>query len=229
MGESYTILLTGLKAPEESLVVTHFTQSGHAVVAARDIVEAKEKLKTHTMGLVYFQASSDAKAVDELKEAAKHFASLPVVLICAQPREGLVHDGWDAGASDVLFPPLTPQSLDISLRRAVGRSPMRGIEAAPPVPARFFYIDEKGKECWASILPPRFAIGRSSGNHLMLGHISISRTHAEVLVQNGEYLLRDARQQTGNISERQPRGASQVDERRSDPAWRATGLKSRVP
>jgi serine phosphatase RsbU (regulator of sigma subunit)/DNA-binding response OmpR family regulator len=197
MGESYSVLLTGLRAPEESLVITHFTQSGHAVVTAKDIVEAKEKLKTHTMGVVYLQASSDAKAVDELKEATKHFASLPVVLICAQPSEDLVHDGWHAGASDVLFLPLTPLSLDISLRRAVGRSPMRGAEAAPPVPARFFYLDEAGKECWASILPPRFTIGRSSGNSLILSHVSISRTHAEVLVQNGEYLLRDVGSKQG--------------------------------
>jgi phosphoserine phosphatase RsbU/P len=190
MGESYSVLLAGLKALEESFVISHFAQSGHIVVTAKDIVEAKEKLKTHTMELVYLQASSDAKAVDELKEA-KHLASLPIVLICTHDREGLVHDSWQAGASDVLFLPLTPHSLDVSLRRAVDRSPMRSIEASKPAPARLFYLDETGKECWASILPPKFTIGRSSGNSLMLSHRSISRMHAEVLVQNGEYLLHD--------------------------------------
>jgi serine phosphatase RsbU (regulator of sigma subunit)/DNA-binding response OmpR family regulator len=197
MGESCSVLLAGLKASEENFVISHFTQSGHIVVTAKDIVEAKEKLKTHTMELVYLQASSDAKAVDEVKEAAKHLASLPIILLCTHDREGLVHDSWQAGASDVLFLPLTPHSLDISLRRAVGRSPVRSIESATPVPARLFYLDEAGKECWASILPPRFTIGRSSGNNLMLSHGSISRTHAEVLVQNGEYLLRDVGSKQG--------------------------------
>jgi serine phosphatase RsbU (regulator of sigma subunit) len=191
MNEIYSILLAGLKAPDESLVLNHFAHSGHRVVAAKDVVEAKEKLKSQTFGLIYLQASSDFSAVDELKEAARHFASLPIVLVCAQPTEGLVLDAWHAGASDVLFLPLTPQSLDISLQRVARQFLLSDLEPATPLHARFFYLDETGKECWASIFPPRFTIGRGSGNNLMLSHLGISRSHAEVLVQNGQYLLRD--------------------------------------
>ena len=196
MGEFYSILLNGLKAPEMSFVENHFTQSGHAVVTAGNIAEAKAKLKTHTPALVYVQASSDAKAIDALKEARKHFASLPIVLICKQARDGLVSDGWQAGASDVLFLPLTPHSLDNSLQRAVHWSSVRNMEP-PPASARFCYLDESGKECWVNIHAPRFTIGRGSSNHLILSHISVSRMHAEVLVHNGEYLLRDVGSKQG--------------------------------
>jgi phosphoserine phosphatase RsbU/P len=60
-----------------------------------------------------------------------------------------------------------------------------------PLQARFVFLDEAGKECWARILAPRFTVGRSSGNDLISGQMGISRSHAEVLVQNGEYLLHD--------------------------------------
>jgi sigma-B regulation protein RsbU (phosphoserine phosphatase) len=191
MGEIYSILLTGLKAPEESFVLDHFARSGHRVVTARDVVEAGEKLRVQTVGVVYLQASADDSAVDELKEATRQFAPLPVVLVCANPGEGVVLDAWHAGASDVLFFPLTSQSLDTSLQRAARQFPLGGLPRATPVHARFFYLDETGKECWASVLPPKFAIGRGSGNNLVLSHMGISRSHAEVLIQQGEYWLRD--------------------------------------
>ena len=219
MAGIYSILLIGLKAPQESFVLSHFAQSGHRVVAAKDVAEAKEKLKAQQMGFVYLQPSSNDRAVDELKEAGRDLASLPIVLLCAQSREGLILDAWLAGASDVLFLPLTPQSLDVSLQRAARQFPLRGIDA-PPVPARFFYLDETGKECWASILPPRFTIGRSSGNNLILSHMGISRSHAEVLIQNGEHLAARPRQQARDLSERRPGRTSQTDEWRPGPTWR---------
>ena len=48
-----------------------------------------------------------------------------------------------------------------------------------------------GKECWADLHPPRFRLGRLSDNNLILSQMGVSRSHAEVLIQNGEYLLRD--------------------------------------
>lgn len=39
------------------------------------------ELKTRTIALVYLQASSDAKAVDEVREAIKQRAAVPIVLI----------------------------------------------------------------------------------------------------------------------------------------------------
>jgi len=95
MAENYSILLAGLTSSEESLALNHFVQSGHRVVAARDVGEAKEKAKNQAVDLVLLRASADLKAVDELKEA-KHLASLPIVLICTHDREGLVHDIWQA-------------------------------------------------------------------------------------------------------------------------------------
>ncbi len=164
---------------------------GHQIIKARDGARAKETLKNQRIDVVYFQTSADNKALQELEEIAAHSTSLPVVLICDCPAEGLILNAWHAGAADILFPPLTPRSLDASLRSATKRLSAPELAKAAPVAAQFFYIDETGKECWASILPPRFTIGRSSGNHLILGHLGISRTHAEVLVENGEYLLRD--------------------------------------
>jgi len=191
MSEIYSILLTGLRAPEESLASSHFAQSGHRVVAARDVVEGGEKLKSQAVDLVYLQASADDRAVEELKEAVRHFAPSPIVLVCAEPKKDLLPDAWSAGASDVLFLPLTPHSLDISLQRATTKVALRGPETATSVPARLFYLDETGKECWASIIPPKFTVGRGSGNNLVLSNMGISRSHAEVLVQNGKYLLHD--------------------------------------
>jgi phosphoserine phosphatase RsbU/P len=56
---------------------------------------------------------------------------------------------------------------------------------------RFSYVDETGKTCSVDINPPRFALGRSLGNDLVLSRMGVSRSHAEVLIQNGEYLLCD--------------------------------------
>jgi phosphoserine phosphatase RsbU/P len=59
------------------------------------------------------------------------------------------------------------------------------------MPARFFYVDETGKGCSVDINPPKFALGRALGNDLVLSRMGVSRSHAEVLIQDGEYLLRD--------------------------------------
>jgi phosphoserine phosphatase RsbU/P len=191
MAEIYSILLAGLNAPEEHLVSGHFLKSGHRIITAKDFIDAEEILKVQGIDLVYIQASADDGAMKELEEIAKRFASLPFVLLCARPADGVVLDAWHAGAADILILPLTPQSLEISLQRGAKQMLSREFERARSTPARFFYLDESGKECWASILPPRFTIGRGSANNLILSQMGISRSHAEVLIQNGEYLLRD--------------------------------------
>jgi phosphoserine phosphatase RsbU/P len=68
-----------------------------------------------------------------------------------------------------------------------------------PLSARFFYIDETGKGCSADINPPRFALGRALGNDLVLSRMGVSRSHAEVLIQNGEFLLRDLASKLGTF------------------------------
>jgi serine phosphatase RsbU (regulator of sigma subunit) len=128
--------------------------------------------------------------MQEFREIIEHGA-LPVVLVCSGPPDGLVLDAWHAGAADILLLPLTAQSLDSSLRRAAKQLPPHKIELAGRVQARFFYLDDSGKECWASITPPRFTLGRSSSNDLALSQMGISRFHAEVRIKDNEYHLRD--------------------------------------
>jgi sigma-B regulation protein RsbU (phosphoserine phosphatase) len=191
MADNYSILLAGLKSSEESLISSHFSRMGHQITTAKNSADAKRKLKSHSIDLLYFQASADEAAVNELKEITAEFISLPVVLVCTKPVEGFVLDAWHAGATDILFIPLTPQSLDASLQRGTRNLVSRQLEGAKPVQARFSYIDDTGENCWASVVSPRFTIGRSSGNNLVLAQMGISRSHAEVLVENGEYLVRD--------------------------------------
>ena len=57
--------------------------------------------------------------------------------------------------------------------------------------ARFSYVDETGKGCFVDVNPPRFTVGRALGNDLVLSRMGVSRSHAEVLIKEGEYLLRD--------------------------------------
>ena len=191
MADNYSILLVRLKTDVRTLVSSHFTGLGHQVIIAKDSIEAGKILNDQEIHVVYLQSSSDDKAVDELEELTRNFASLPVILICARRDSDLILKAWHAGATDVLFPPLTPQSLDASVRQAVKKMASHDLEHATAMQARFFYLDEAGNDCWVTITPPKFTIGRSSGNSLVLGQMGISRSHAEVAVQNGEYVLRD--------------------------------------
>ncbi len=191
MTEIYSILLAGLKDPEECFILEHFSKSGHRVVTAKDILEARRRLTVQMIDLAYMQVTADSRAVDELKEATGNFPSVPIALVCVHPTEALVLDALRAGASDVLFPPLTPQAMDVSLQRVAKQLPPRKLEQAVPVHARFFYFDDAGKEYQATIIPPRFTIGRSSGNSLVLSRMGVSRLHAEVLIESGEHWLRD--------------------------------------
>jgi sigma-B regulation protein RsbU (phosphoserine phosphatase) len=191
MAESCSILLAGLEASEESLASTHFAGVGHRIVTARDFADAGEKLNAHKIDIFYFQAAADSQAMYEIEKIAGRFPSLSVVLVCARPTEDCILNAWHAGASDILFLPLTTRSLDASLQRCALRRTSREHEPAAHIQARFFFHDESGKECWSRVLPPKFTMGRSSSNDLILGQMGVSRSHAEVLVQNGDYLLRD--------------------------------------
>ncbi len=190
MAADYSILLTGLASLEEELASNHFSQAGHRVLTARNLVEARDALKTRRVDLVYLQASADENALSELQELIAH-SRQPVVLLCSRPAEGLVLEAWRTGAADILFLPLTPRSLDASLQRGARQIPSRDPGRAAGVQAKLFYLDETGKECRVEIVPPRLTIGRSSANDLILNQMGISRFHAEVLVQDGDYFLRD--------------------------------------
>jgi serine phosphatase RsbU (regulator of sigma subunit)/FixJ family two-component response regulator len=188
----YSILLAGLKKEDEIFASNHFAISGHRIVTAKDVVEAGEMLKTQWIDCIYLQASSDDQAIDELQKLLGSFAALPIVLLCTQPAASFVVEAWHAGAADIVVLPPTAQSLDSSLQLNAKRLISRELEQeALPMRARFRYFDEAGKECWASIVPPKFTVGRSSTNDLVLGQMGVSRSHAEVAFRNGEYLLCD--------------------------------------
>jgi phosphoserine phosphatase RsbU/P len=192
MGESLSILLAGLAVPEESIASSHFSRSGHEVLVARNLVDAREKLKTNKIDLVYLQPSADENALKEFEEITSGSASLPVVLLCGNPTQNIVLGAWHAGAADLISLPLTAHFLDFSLQRGAKQIYSEKVQRnTAPVTSRIFYLDEMSKECSVDILPPRFTIGRSSGNDLVLGKGGISRNHAEIVLEKGEYLLRD--------------------------------------
>jgi phosphoserine phosphatase RsbU/P len=184
----YSVLLAGLKSEGYS-AANHFSQRGHRVIAARDVIEANDKLAGSQVDLVYLQASSNDRAIDELQQLTGSLPALPVVLVLTQPPADFVLECWHAGAADILVTPLSGKSLDTSLQQYEKRFVSN--ESQSPARARIVYFDELGKECSADVNPPRFTIGRSSTNDLVLGHMGISRSHAEVMFQDGKYVLRD--------------------------------------
>lgn len=190
MGKTYSLMLVGLDPVEWGLCSDHFSCSGHGVTAAENLDEAIRKLNARDIDLAYIRPprGGGARIMTRIVDSAPF---LPVVLVCDREDEALILDIWRAGAADILFPPLTPEALDASLHRCVRRlSPRAGPPFSPPK-GRLFYLDETGEERWVSIIPPRFTIGRSSRNHLALDHASISRSHAEVVVDRDGYRLRD--------------------------------------
>jgi len=190
MAEIYTILLAGLAPSEESVALTHFSGLGHRVLTAKAYDSALEILKTEKPGACYFQTPAEDSALHTIEEVVRRFASIPVVLVCNPCAASFILRAWHAGAADVLPLPLTPQSLDASLQQCAGRIPSQHDPAISPS-ARLVFLDEAGKECWVRVAPPKFTIGRGSGNDLMLAQMGISRSHAAVIVQNGDYYLRD--------------------------------------
>lgn len=197
MDRTYSILLTGLKSAEADLAALHFSQSGHRILKAKSVYEALDALQDEMADLLYLHSSANTEALHEIEEIHRRFPLLPIVLACVNPTEGLVLDAWHAGATDIIYSPLTPKALDASLQRSARQIAIHSPEKTLQAPARFFFFDEMGNERRVNIFPPRFTIGRSHGNDLMLVHLGVSRTHAELLVRNGEYLLRDLNSKQG--------------------------------
>ena len=189
MSETYSILTVGMNAAEASFISTHFSRSGYQVLAVADIAEARERLKAQKIDLAYVKASVHGRAVDKLEEFAALYPSLPVVLVCGQSTESVILEAWRAGAMDILFTPLTAEELGASHERGIRK--IAAFAATPPAAARLIYLGENGEECSVKINSPRFTIGRGLDNSLSLKPLGVSRSHAEVLIQNGVYLLRE--------------------------------------
>ncbi len=191
MSTTFSILLLGLKGSAESFASSHLTKLGHRVLTAPSGPGGNEALKDVQINMAYLQPSSNREAMNEFRRVQQVRPDLPFVLVCAELPAPLMHEAWHSGVTDVLLVPLTAEALDASVQRAARRIPPSPQQPAENAQARFRFLDETGKERWVTLLPPRFTIGRSSTNDLILTQMSISRAHAEVLVQDGEYTLRD--------------------------------------
>lgn len=191
MSATYSILLLGLKGPAEGVASGHFIKSAHRVLTSPPGSVDQETLKNPQISVVYLQPTSDREALDEFRRVRQVRPDLPIVLVCSELTASLTREAWHAGVADVLAFPLSPDSLDASLDRAARQVPELAKHPQSEVQARFRYLDETGKERWASVIPPRFTIGRSSTSDLILTQMSISRAHAEVVVDDGEYSIRD--------------------------------------
>jgi|WetSurMetagenome_2_1015567.scaffolds.fasta_scaffold120837_1 hypothetical protein len=96
--------------------------------------------------MIYLQASADKRAVRQLEEIVGLYPSLPVLLFCNPVAEGLVLGAWHAGATDVLFSPLPPQSLDASLQRGTRKLSYKP-DRITPVAARLYKRSPTRRYC----------------------------------------------------------------------------------
>jgi len=195
----YSILFVGMDASEENTVSTQLSRSGHTIITAGNFNEARQKIKTHPVDVLYLKSPAEEKALGMLKEISGLNPSLPVVLACNSTTESFILDTWRAGAADIISFPLTPHTLEASLERLTHRLSSGRQEQPASATARFFYLDENGNENKVLVTPPRFTLGRSSGNDLVLGQMGVSRFHAEVLAQDDEYILHDLDSKMGTF------------------------------
>ena len=191
MPTSYSILLIGLSAQAEGSVLQYFTERGHRVVTATSVAGSGEILKDPQLNLAYLQIPADGVALDQLRQLASMRPTLPVVLICTRPSVEWIREAWHAGAADVVFDPQAPQALEASLNRAAGHLPVQNLPSAEPGEARLHYLDEAGSEKWTTIRPPRLTIGRSSNSDLVFSYMNISRSQAEIEVEDGDWFIHD--------------------------------------
>jgi phosphoserine phosphatase RsbU/P len=199
MANVYSIWLVGLERPEHELASRILSAAGHRVVSAPSIAEISANPSGLAADVVYLQPTAPDRASVELRRLRDLRAELPVVLVCPRQSADAALEAWHCGAADVLFPPLDKAMLHASLGRAemqLGRSP--NAEAERPQ-ARFRYLDSSGKEQWAAVMPPQFTIGRSSTNDLCLSEISISRMHASVVLEDGDFVLQDVGSRHGTF------------------------------
>jgi serine phosphatase RsbU (regulator of sigma subunit) len=182
-----SILLIGLRSEDRAVAERYFGSAGHAAVSS-DSHGDTAVATALSPDVVYFQPPDSERAIEQLKELRLARAA-PVVLVCRAPSAATILEAWRAGAADVIEPPLTPDSLGSSLQRALASAPAASKPEAAQ--ARLRHLDENGKERWSSIVPPKFTIGRSSNNDLVVAHLSVSRVHAEIRVQDGDYWIYD--------------------------------------
>jgi len=198
MAASYSILLVGFHPAEQELALGLFSGFGHHVAASPGISEVSNMLSQFRPDLIFLQPSGDDQVLKELQQVLQDWPSLPVVLVCAQQScVRTVLEAWHSGAVDVILHPVTEQSLLNSLTRAEKHISGGESSAENPIATRLHFLNDLGMARWASIVTPRFTIGRSSNNDLSLSNSSISRQHAEIRLLDGEYVVRDMESRHG--------------------------------
>jgi sigma-B regulation protein RsbU (phosphoserine phosphatase) len=191
MSESYSILLLGFSPQAYETASKYFAEVGHRIVSAPVDSDTDELLRHSQPNLIYLEPASDTSALEEFRRTAAIRPAVPIILVCAKPSVGLLHEAWHAGAADMIFLPLTAQALGSSLGHAAKGVSVQALAAESPDEARLHYLDESGKERWVAIHPPRLTIGRSSSNDLIFNYMNISRFQAEIVVEDGQYSIRD--------------------------------------
>jgi phosphoserine phosphatase RsbU/P len=170
----------------------------HNVSASARVCDALVSFKDLQPDILFLQPVSDECGLEELLQAKKSFPKAAIILVCSGKISSIPVEAWHAGAADVILLPLSEESLRSSFDRAATGIPQQD-DTQGRTSARFRHLDESGKEIWSIIRPPHFTIGRSSTNDLPLSDISISRSHAEVTFQEGEYRIRDAGSKHGTF------------------------------
>ncbi len=199
MTDSYSIMLVGMDAKEANAASALLSGSGHNIITTANIDEAGEKIRSQPIDVIYLKVTDKDSAADRLNEISQLNPSLPVIVVGNRTTELFIQDAWRAGAADVLSLPLTPDALSNSLQRMRRKLSSGDTHQTESVSARFFYLDETGKENRVAIKPPRFTMGRSSENDLVLSQMGVSRSHAEVLIQDEQYLLHDLKSKMGTF------------------------------
>jgi phosphoserine phosphatase RsbU/P len=189
MQKECRLLLMGLR--DAVFAQDHFSRAGYYVRSVPGLAQGIDSLDDPELDVVFLQPAEDARAQDELSQILHRRPEMAVVPVCVQPSAQLTLELWRAGASDILSPPLTADSLDDCLKRIIRHDAPGRSTGESATEARFRYLDDAGKEQWAPILAPKFTIGRSSNNDLVIPKPNVSRAQAEVRVEGSSYTLVD--------------------------------------
>ena len=65
--------------------------------------------------------------------------------------------------------------------------------------ARLEYTDDSGKRCVVHVEDDPFLIGRSTGNHLALQSAEVSREHAAIVSNDGQFTIQDRKSRAGTF------------------------------
>jgi DNA-binding response OmpR family regulator len=103
-----------------SLVEFKLKARGYNVMAARDGSEALKLIATHTPDLIVLDAmmpGQDGFAVLRHVKSDPRLAGIPVVMLTARRLESDIVGALQAGASDYLIKPFSPEELAVRIAR----------------------------------------------------------------------------------------------------------------